>query len=243
MRISLLDRLARRYGTPLYVYDAETIRKRFFLMQNAIPYHKKKIYYAAKANSNVHILRLLRKCGAYADTFSPGEVFLSLKAGFPPSHVIFSGNNASEEDLRYVSQRRVTVSMDSLSQIGRYAKMKSRGEIFLRVNTLVGAGHHKRVVTGGRESKFGIHVSLMKEARGLCKKYGLKIVGLHSHIGSGIMNRKIFLKNASILLSLAEDFPDIKFVDCGGGFGISYSGEEKFDMAGFGKRLSGMVER
>ena len=243
MNATMLQSLARKYDTPLYVYDAEVIRKKYSIIHNAIPFHKKRIYYAIKANGNVHLLRLLRKCGAFADTFSPGEVFLSLKAGFSPQQIIFSGTNASEKDLRYVAGKGVTVNMDSLSEIERYAKMKSKEEISLRVNTLIGAGHHRRVVTGGHESKFGIHISQMGEARRLCKRLGLKVVGLHSHIGSGILDKEVLLKNARILLNLANEFCDVKCVDFGGGFGISYTGKGKFDIGGFGRRLTCLVEK
>lgn len=243
MNATMIQSLAQEYGTPLYVYDAEVIRKKYSIIHDAIPFHRKRIYYATKANGNVHILRLLKKCGAFADTFSPGEVFLSLKAGFSPSQIIFSGTNVSYEDLRYVTRKGVTVNMDSLSEIERYAKMGSKKEIFLRLNTLIGAGHHRRVVTGGHESKFGIHISQAGEARRLCERSGLRVAGLHSHIGSGIMDIEVLLKNAGILLNLANEFVDVKYVDFGGGFGIPYAGTEKFDIRGFGRRLATLVEK
>ncbi len=113
MNDSTLARLAAKYGTPLYVYDAEVIRGRAKLFFASIPFHRKRIYYATKANGNVSLLRLLRKCGVHADTFSPGEVFLARRAGFPPDHIIFSGNNASDDDLAYVSREGVTFNIDT----------------------------------------------------------------------------------------------------------------------------------
>ena len=118
-----LKKLAKKYGTPLYVYDQSIIERQFGVLNDAVLYPKKRIYYAAKANSNLYILKKLRRLGAYIDTSSPGEIWLALEAGFKRSQILFTGNNPSNQELKFVLRKKILINVDSLSQLERIGKL------------------------------------------------------------------------------------------------------------------------
>ncbi|MBC7261197.1 MAG: alanine racemase, partial [Chloroflexi bacterium] len=214
--------LAREYGTPLYVYEEDTIRARYTELVASIPYGKLKIYYACKANANVEILRLLRALGANVETVSKGEILLALKAGFDPSQILYTCSNITVEELRYVLQSGVTINIDSLTQLTRCGESMPGSSVSLRVNQGIGAGHHAHVITGGPESKFGIDVAQLEKAKAIAAQYHLTIIGVHQHIGSNILDEAILLEAMRALLATAARLPHLEFVDFGGGLGIPY---------------------
>ncbi|MEX0877565.1 MAG: diaminopimelate decarboxylase [Candidatus Spechtbacterales bacterium] len=234
-----LKQLAKKYGTPLYVYDAGIIERQFNLLDKAIKYPNKRINYAVKANPNTHILKFLRKLGAYADTSSPGEVWLALEAGFKPRDILFTGNNLTEDELKFVLNKKVFINVDSLTQLERIGKIKPGIKVGVRINPSYGAGHHSHVITAGPNCRFGIDIKDVKKIKQIADKYDLKIKGLHQHVGSGILNPAIFLKAMDIMLDTAKGFEDLEFIDFGGGFGIPYLPNEKpLDVEELGKKLS-----
>ena len=234
-----LKQLAKKYETPLYVYDGDVIEMQFNLLNNAIKYPNKRINYAVKANPNVHILKLLRKLGAYADTSSPGEVWLALEAGFKPRDILFTGNNLTEKELRFVLSKKIFINADSLTQLEKIGKLKPGSSVGVRLNPSYGAGHHSHVITAGPNCRFGIDIKDVKKIKQIAGKYSLKIEGLHQHVGSGILNPPVFLKAMDIMLDTAEGFGGLDFIDFGGGFGIPYQPNEKpLDVEELGKKLS-----
>lgn len=212
------ESLVKEYGSPLYVYEAETIRQRYEDLVNNIPSAKLKIYYAAKANTNIQILKLLRKLGCGIEAVSQGEVLAALKAGFDRDKIIFTCDNLTEKELRFLIKEKITVNIDSLSQLRKYGELNPGAEIGIRVNQGIGAGHHKHVVTGGLSSKFGIYHSQLNEAKEIAKQYSLKISGIHQHIGSNILDESIFLRAMKILLNTAKKCENLKYINFGGGF-------------------------
>src|SRR3989338_10061145 len=111
------EELTRRHGSPLYVYEEETIRRKYAELVNGIRSEKLKVYYACKANTNVHILRLLKDLGAGLEAVSEGEVLAALKAGFTADRIMFSCDNITEEELRFLVRKSIRVNIDSLSQL------------------------------------------------------------------------------------------------------------------------------
>jgi diaminopimelate decarboxylase len=235
----LLRNIAETYGTPTYVYDKNKMCEQYHLLDTSIEFSPKKIYYACKANSNVNILRILKNLNCCIDVVSPGELFLALRAGFDPSEILFTGNNLTNSEMEYAVDKNVLMTLDSLSQLERYGRINPHSDVSIRININVGAGYHKHTVTGGLQSKFGIYYTYVKEIKEKAKTYDLRIVGVHMHIGSGILEYRILLKCISILLEVASHFPDIAFIDIGGGLGIpSRPGESPLDCRLFGKKLS-----
>jgi diaminopimelate decarboxylase len=215
-------KLARRFGTPLYVYETETIRRKYLELVKNITYPKLRIHYACKANTNILILKLLQKLGTKIETVSRGEIILALKAGFKPRDILYTSTSVSKEELSFVIKNKVQINLDSLSQIELYGKMNSSTKVGIRINQGIGAGHHSHVITGGVMSKFGIPLQHLPQVKKLARKYKLKIVRLHQHIGSNVLDEKILLKAFDKLLETSMDFPNLESLDFGGGFGIPY---------------------
>jgi diaminopimelate decarboxylase (EC 4.1.1.20) len=230
--------IADKYGTPLYVYNEDTIRMKYDSLIENITYPKTEIYYACKANYNLTILRMLRDLGAGIDAVSPEEVYLALKAGFSHNKILFTGNNVTDEEMKFVKNHNVLINIDSLSQLKRYGGMYPDSEISIRINPNVGAGHHAHVITGGPESKFGIYYTRTDEIKRIASDYNLKIIGIHMHIGSGILDPEPFLLGIRSLLSTAKEFKGLEFIDIGGGLGIPYKPKERqLDLKKFGQKL------
>ncbi len=219
--------LIEEYGSPLYVYKEETLVRNYRELKNSIAYRPLKIHYALKANSNLEIVKVFRRLGAGVECVSPGEVLLVQKAGFPASEIVYTCSNIKEEELKWLIKNKLTINVDSLNQLEMYGKLNPNSEVSIRINQGIGAGSHKHVITGGPKSKFGIYYTKIEDIKKLAKKYKLKIKGLHQHIGSNILNEKIFLKAIRVLLKTAFKFEDLDYVDFGGGFGVPYKPKDK----------------
>lgn len=231
--------LAQEYGTPLYVYEEDTIRARYAELVESIPYGKLKIHYACKANANVEILKLLRTLGANVETVSKGEILLALKAGFQPSQILYTCSNITAEELHFVLQSGIMINLDSLTQLRRCGECRPGSSISIRTNQGIGAGHHAHVITGGPESKFGIDVAQLEEAKDIAEQYHLTIIGVHQHIGSNILDEAILLEAMRALLATAAKLPHLEFVDFGGGFGIPYRPDDRrLNIHLFGEKAS-----
>ncbi len=233
------DDLAEGYGTPLYVYEEEKIREQYRKLFESLSWPKKRILYACKANTNIAVMQILKEEGCGIDAVSPGEVFIALKAGFKPEDILFTGNSVRDDEMDYVVKKGVLVNIDSLDQLERYGKMFPGTEISIRINPDVGAGYHSHIITGGPESKFGIYYDRVEEIKKISDRYNLEIIGVHSHIGSGILNIEDYIKAMKVVIKTARDFKNLEFVDFGGGIGIPYKPDEReIDIRGFGERAS-----
>ena len=236
--------LAKKYGTPLYVYEAEKIRERFNDFKNNISYKKLKIHYAVKANNNVEILKLLRRAGSNAETVSIGAIKLAFKAGFKPSQIIHTCNGMTDDEIKFLIKNKITTNIDSLTQLEKWGKFNPRSSVSIRLNQDIGAGSHRYLVTGGEDSKFGIHISHLDEAVNLIKKYRLKVTGLQQHIGTdAFLEPSLFIRAAKALMERAHKFDGLEFLDFGGAFGIPYRpGEEPLDPKALGKEFVPVIE-
>lgn len=237
LNLSLFARIAKEFGTPVYVYKENKIREALGLLRKNI---NSLIFYAMKANNNPEILKILLREGISGiDAVSPEEITLALKAGFKPKQIVFTGNNITDEETDFAVNKKVRLNIDSLSRLEKLGKKYGGSEIWVRINSSIGAGHHSHCITGGPESKFGIWYTETGRIKRLAKKYGVKIVGLHQHIGSQILELKIFLRAMEALLGVAEKFPDLKYLDFGGGLGVPYRPEEKpLDVKRLGEEIS-----
>jgi diaminopimelate decarboxylase len=231
--------LAARFGTPLYVYDAAVIRRQVERVRSAFAALPFRPFYAMKANGNLTILRILREHGFGCDSVSPGEIHLAMRAGFEPDSIWFTCSNVSDEDLLAVPDPRIVVNVNSLSEIDRCLRLKLPNDIALRVNPDVGAGHHEDVVTGGGSVKFGMDVAEIETARMLVEDGGGAVVGLHAHIGSGVDAVEPLLESARRLLEIAPAFPNLRWLNFGGGIATPYRpGEPEFPIDEYGAELT-----
>ncbi|KZX15335.1 diaminopimelate decarboxylase [Methanobrevibacter filiformis] len=244
--------LAEEYGTPLYVIDEKRIRDNYNRVNNAFTkYYKNfKIFYAEKANTNLAVMRILEEEGSSIDAVSPGEVYTALETGFTPDRILFTGNNITNEELKYVYEQEVILNIDSISALKRLAKITSPNGLKLsfRVNPNVGAGHHDHCITGGPMSKFGIMEEEAADVYNLAKDLGFNPIGMHSHIGSGILNPEPFKLATESMMNIAGDVAananiDFEFLDFGGGLGIPYTPEENLlDIDNFAKEIVGIYK-
>jgi len=240
--------LAKEYGTPLYVIDEERIRNNYKRVYNAFSKYYKdfKILYACKANTNLSVMRILEEEGSCIDAVSPGEVHTSLKTGFTPDRILFTGNNVTNEELKYIDKTGVRINIDSISQLERLSKIVNPEgyKISFRVNPMVGAGHHEHCITGGEMSKFGIKESEAVEVYKKAIDMGFNPVGMHTHIGSGILDPEPFKLATTVLMDIAGKVAqgtdtDFEFLDLGGGLGIPYTPEENLlDIDPFAKEIT-----
>jgi diaminopimelate decarboxylase len=225
--------LAEKYGTPLYVTDEDRIRENYRRFVSALAaYHPRvQVLYAAKANGNLAILRLLASEGAGADVFSSGELELALKAGMEPSLLLFNGSSKSPADLTLAVESGVRVSVDSVDELGQLSTIAARAgkvvEIAFRVNPALEVPTHPKIATGLATSKFGIPAGEILDAyQEALSAPGIRPVGMHCHIGSQILSVEPFARAAAVMIDVAEKVKDmgveLEFLDIGGGLGIPY---------------------
>ena len=178
-------------------------------------------------------MKILESEGCCIDAVSPGEVYTAKKLGFDGQRILFTGNNITNEELKFVHEEGAVLNIDSVSALTRLAKIidPEGVKISFRVNPMVGAGHHDHCITGGVMSKFGIMDSEASEVYQQAKDLGFNPIGMHSHIGSGILDPEPFKLAIESTMDIAgkvhEDVGiDFEFVDFGGGVGIPYTPEE-----------------
>lgn len=241
---ALAEKAAAEFGTPLFLTDAATLRRKAQTMLKAFDWPRKKILYAIKTNFNPAIVAVLKEAGIHGiDTVSRHEVRLALLLGYAPQDIVFTGSNPSDEDLRFVTEQGVLVNAGSLSEIERFGKMFPGKAIAIRINPGVGAGLFAGNVTGGAKSKFGVIHADFAAAKELLQKYQLHLAGIHSHIGSGFYTPEIFIQSVKLVLQEAAEFPDLDFVDFGGGFAVPYKPEDTApDLDEFGRLVREQLE-
>lgn len=197
------EKIAQEYGTPLYVYNEEIIRKHMDAVAKVITKYPYTANYSVKANTNIHILKLALEEGNNCDAMSIGEIRMLQKAGFPTDRIFYVPNNVSEEELKEAISIGVMTSLDSLAQLELYGSLNPGGKCAVRLNPGVGAGHHEKVVTAGKKTKFGIAEEDIDQIFEIAARYQLTIAGINQHIGSLFMDPEPYLKAVSNLLRIA----------------------------------------
>jgi len=243
--------LAERFDTPLYVISEKRIRDNYNRLYSALSgnYQQIRIYYAAKANSNLSVLEILGAEGAYVDAVSTGEVALALKAGFPAERILFTGTSVRNDELKFLVDSNVTINVDSLSQLDRLLRITVPNLLSVRVNPEIGAGHHSHVITAGKQSKFGVWEEDALKAYSTAKKAGVERFGIHMHVGSGILDVEPYVLALENLLSIAKLVNeqvgvDFEFINMGGGLGVPYKPEVKeLDLALFSDIVLALFKR
>ncbi|MEE9524148.1 MAG: diaminopimelate decarboxylase [Thermodesulfovibrionales bacterium] len=231
-----IKKLAREYGTPLFVYSYKTLKRHFLAYDKAFNRVPHIICFAAKANSNAAILRTFAGLGGGADIVSGGELYRALKAGVDPKKIVYAGVGKTEDEIMFALRKGVLMfnveSDEELVEINRVAgKMKKRAPIALRVNPDIDPGTHPYIATGMKKHKFGIPIDDALEFYMLAKKLkNIEIAGVHKHIGSQITEVDPFVDALNRIVELVERLKEnginIRYLDIGGGLGIRYDDEE-----------------
>jgi len=226
--------IAKKNKTPFYLYSSRQLKENYLSFAQTFKSVKPLICFAAKANTNLTILKMLAGLGSGVDVVSGGELLKALKAGIKPNKIVFSGVGKTEEELKIAIKRKILlINIESESEARLINKIaenaKKKVSVGFRLNPNVDAKTHEKISTGKAENKFGISIknftSLYKNKN---KFPNLKIDALSVHIGSQILSDKPYKKTLKILHKLIRDLNiRLKYVDLGGGFGISYNKNEK----------------
>jgi diaminopimelate decarboxylase len=232
--------LAARYHTPLYIFDEATIRARCQELKGCITYPNHRIRYACKALTLQAVLRVVLDEGLWIDASSVNEVHRALRAGFNPSEIYYTGEGATKEVYRDLIDRGILINCTSIDQIRLLGALKTAGPLrcSIRVNPGEGHGETNKTNTGGPSSKHGIYLDQVEEARKVAASYGITLIGVHSHIGSGT-DLAHWLRIKDKTLAIARDFPHLEFVNLGGGLPVRYHpDDERMPLQEWGAALS-----
>lgn len=236
----LLVSLAEKYGSPLYVYDAEKIISQYNRITNAFSTVKNlKLNYAVKANSNISILKLLKKLNSGIDTVSVQEIRLALEAGFKPEKIIFTPNGVSLSEIEQAANMGVQINIDNISILEQFGSHYPNIPVCIRINPHVMAGGNRKISVGHIDSKFGISVHQVPHIKRVVKNTGMLINGIHMHTGSDILDIDVFIAATEILFNTANEFENLDFIDFGSGFKVPYiDGDISTNIEELGKKLS-----
>lgn len=221
--------LARRYAGPFWAYDAQIIQARIAQLQAFDV-----VRFAQKACSNIHILRLMRAAGVRVDSVSLGEIERALAAGYQPGgdEIVFTADLFDQPTLERVAALKVPVNAGSIDMLHQLGAVSPGHAVWLRVNPGFGHGHSQKTNTGGENSKHGIWHGDLKAALAAIAQHGLKLVGIHMHIGSGVDYGHLQqVCDAMVELVMASG-QDLTAISAGGGLSVPYRyGEEAIDTA------------
>lgn len=248
-----IKRLARRYGTPLYVYSQKTIIDHYRKIKDAFRSVKPIICYSMKANSNLAICRSLVKEGAGLDIVSGGELYKALRIGASPKKIVYAGVGKTEKEIEDAIRNSILVfnveSLPELEMIDRVAaRLKKRQEVAIRINPDIRPKTHRYITTGHGENKFGVDMQTARDIFLSRSRFtNLDISGVHLHIGSQIVEARPFVRaiqKIAVFLKRLEDHRiRVKWFNIGGGLGIIYSGERPQTAREYAKAVLPLLKK
>ncbi|KRO89536.1 MAG: diaminopimelate decarboxylase [Bacteroidetes bacterium] len=232
--------IAKKFGTPTYIYDAEKIKKQYDRLINSFKSVKNlKINYAVKALSNISILKYINKLGAGIDTVSIQEVMIGIKSGIPVDKIIYTPNGVSIEEIQRVAKMGVNINIDNLNILEQFGSSNPEIPVCIRINPHVMAGGNSKISVGHIDSKFGISIHQIPLLLRIVKNTNIKVNGIHMHTGSDILDIEVFIHAAEILFQTASKFKDLEFIDFGSGFKVPYyPGDNETNIEELGDKLS-----
>ncbi len=240
-----LSNIATAYGTPLYVYHAGKITEQYEKLKQAFQQSNTRIFYAGKALTNINILKHIRSLGCNIDCSSVNEVHLAIRAGFEAPNILYTSNGIAFSEIEEAVSLGVNVNIDSLSNLEKFGKKYGHSyPVGIRLRPNIMAGGHLKISTGHEKSKFGIPIEQLDKILALVKQHDLFISGLHVHTGSEIKDVSVFMQVANIFFELVPHFPEVSFLDLGGGFKVPYQqGEKGTDMLLLGEKLAEVLAK
>lgn len=234
-----LKAIAGEFGTPVYVYHAERIKEQYENLLNAFKGVDTKFFYAAKALTNINILKYILSIGCNIDCSSINEVKLALKAGFEPKNILYTSNNIAFEEIEEAKIIGVHINIDSISNLKKFGNRFGHSyPVGIRIRPNIMAGGYLKISTGHADSKFGVALESIREVLDVVNETNLHIRTLHIHTGSEIKDVEVFAKGIEVLFNTAQHFPELEVLDLGGGFKVPYRpGEEGTDILLLGKKV------
>ncbi|MUU78107.1 diaminopimelate decarboxylase [Winogradskyella endarachnes] len=240
MNEKTLLKIAKDFGSPVYVYDAEKIEFQYKRLTKAFSKVKHlRLNYAVKALSNISVLKLFNKLGSGIDTVSIQEVQLGIKAGFKPEDIIFTPNGVSLEEIEKAAKLGVQINIDNLSILEQFGTKHPNIPVCIRINPHVMAGGNTNISVGHIDSKFGISIHQIPLLLRIVENTKMNINGIHMHTGSDILDIDVFLYASEILFETAKNFKSLEFIDFGSGFKVPYkAGDIETNIEELGEKLS-----
>ncbi|MBD3890044.1 diaminopimelate decarboxylase [Olleya marilimosa] len=240
MQNNQLIQIAKDFGSPVYIYDADKIEQQYNRLTAAFKNVKQlKINYAVKALSNISVLKLMKQLGAGLDTVSIQEVQLGLAAGFKAENIIFTPNGVSLHEIESVAKLGCQINIDNLSILEQFGTKHPNTPVCIRINPHVMAGGNTNISVGHIDSKFGISIHQIPHILRIVDNTNMNINGIHMHTGSDILDIDVFLYASEILFDTAKNFKNLQFIDFGSGFKVPYkAGDIETNIEELGDKLS-----
>jgi diaminopimelate decarboxylase len=240
-----LNAAAEKFGTPLYVYHAEKIEQQYQNLCAQFESTQTKFFYACKALTNIHILKVIKDMGCNIDCSSINEVRLALHVGFLPNNILYTSNSVGFDEISTAVELGVNVNIDSLSNLEKFGQaFGGTKAIGVRIRPDIMAGGNLKISTGHVKSKFGIPLTQLDALKLIQEKYKINIHTLHIHTGSEIKDVAVFMKSAEVFDTLLPHFPTVNVLDFGGGFKVPYApGEHGTDMAQLGAEVNKVIKQ
>jgi len=232
-RQQLLHKIVQQYGSPLYVYDTDLIKKQISHLKGIFSDIDADIHYAMKANENLTLLKFIKSEGIGIDTVSLNEIKRALEAGFKPEQILFTPSCPDEEILHEAFKQGVHIHIAAVEYLDFVLKHYKDYPVGLRINPGNSIQGNQKIATAHHDSKFGIPLSRLDEVSSYVNK-GLKVKGLHIHTGSDVNNWQDLARSFDTLLDLADSFPDLTYLDLGSGFKVAYKqSDTQIDLSAY----------
>jgi diaminopimelate decarboxylase len=225
--------LIERFGSPLYVYDADEVRRAFVAFRGAFTYRPLDIFYATVCNKNPYLIRVLHELGAGIHANTPGDAYAALRLGLPEDCIAYSGTNLSRADFDFFAGRGIAMNLDSLDQLRDFCRYRVGASVGLRL----------LIDPESSSSRIGVTPSELKEALEMTREGGVRLSGLHMYAGTNSRKASRFLNCFERVLQASDELPDLEYLDLGGGFGLDYyETQEPLDLAAMGREICSVME-
>ena len=233
----MADGLLARFGSPLYVYEAECVRRAFAEFRAAFAYEPAAFHYAIVCNKNAYLVRLLYELGAGIHANTPGDVHAALAAGVSPERIVYSGTNLNAADFDYLLSHSIRMNLDSLDQLRDLARRGGAREAGLRL----------LIDDDDRPNRIGVTAGELPAALAIAERSGMRITGLHMYAGTNTLKAGRFIDCLDRMIEASERLPDLEYLDIGGGFGVAYREEgSRLALSALGRdvcrRLQSLVQ-
>lgn len=234
------EELCVKYGGTTYVYDAAIMKRQYDRICNAFrDVEQLHISFACKALTNISVIKYFRSLGSHIDCVSLQEVKLALRAGFAPKTIIYTPSGASKTELLAIADLHVRMNIDSVEALEFLGIERPGYPMNIRIRPNIMAGGNEKISVGHDRSKFGIPLNALDRVHAIRKTHNIKIEGLHIHTGSDIYEMSVFEEGAKVVFEVAKNFPDLDFIDFGGGFKVPYKdGDKETEMEILGPQIA-----